>query len=87
MDSQTNRRDFLKLSAGMMTTAAFGDPQPDPPAAGVRSGSRLRSGVPSLGRQGAIRAVRRNQHAGFRRPGVGTPADESAATHGRRSSR
>jgi hypothetical protein len=77
MNRKTNRRDFLKISAGVMTTAgigatALGHTQPEPPAASADSGRARRKELWSLlgdlpwkHRPAAPRLLKTEKHDGY----------------------
>ena len=77
MKAQTNRRDFLKTSAGLMATAgvgaaALGDTQAEAPAAGVGAGKvrrkelwSLLGDLPCKHRPAAPRRLKTEQHDGY----------------------
>jgi hypothetical protein len=77
MKAQTKRRDFLKISAGLMATAgvgatALGDTQPEPPAARPGSGKARRKELWSLlgdlpwqHRPAPPRVVKTEKHDGY----------------------
>ena len=77
MITQTNRRDFLKISAGLMTTAgvgatALGDTQPQLPGARPGSGEARRKELWSLlgdlpwkHRPAAPRLLKTEKHDGY----------------------